>query len=151
MFSPRPAPLTPARSRRLGGLLVGALLAGLFGSSCIANTASPGVFLATNPPGARVFVDGADTGFATPCSLDLDKTNEHEVAFVLDGYDVARRDLYPNTNWSAVPWSDGDIDLGVWRFPLFLTFEGLFFPFRENDNLVPSRVYVSLEISTEGE
>ncbi len=117
---------------------------------CVMNTASPGVFLATNPPGARVFVDGKDTGFATPCAISLDKTREHEVAFLLDGYEVARRDLFPNTRWTTTSWADGDIGLSIWRFPLFLTFTGLFFPFSEDDDLVPSRVYIPLEIATEG-
>jgi len=119
-------------------------------TACVASTASPGVFFATNPPGARVFVNGEDSGFATPCAISLDKTREHEVAFVLDGYDVARRDLFPNTRWTATSWSDGDIGLSLWRFPLFLTFQGLFFPFGEDDDLVPSRLYVPLEIATEG-
>jgi len=122
----------------------------LLSTACVASTASPGVFFATDPPGARVFVNGADSGFATPCAISLDKTREHEVAFVLDGYDVARRELYPSTRWTATPWSSGDIDLGIWRFPLFLTFEGLFFPFGEDDDLIPSRVFVPLEIATEG-
>ena len=118
-------------------------------ASCLSNTASPGVFLATDPPGARVYVDGADSGFATPCSISLNKTVEHEVAFLLDGYEIARRELYPSTHWTVVPWSDGELDVGIWRFPLFLTLEGLLFPFGEDDNLVPSRVYVPLEIATE--
>lgn len=125
------------------------LLASLLSTGCVSSTASPGVFLATNPPGARVYVDGADTGFATPCSISLNKTVEHEVAFLLDGYEVARRELVPNTHWTVIPWSDGELDVGIWRFPLFLTFRGLLFPFGENDNLVPSRVYVPLQIATE--
>ena len=146
----RPSTLTTRMRSSLALSVLWVLGLSFFSTACVASTASPGVFFATNPPGARVFVNGADTGFATPCAISLDKTREHEVAFVLDGYDVARRELFPNTRWTATPWSDGDIGLSVWRFPLFLTFEGLFFPFGEDDDLVPSRVYAPLEIATEG-
>ena len=143
-------PLPPSRGTAalLRVLVAGALA--LLASSCVWNVASPGVVLATNPPGARVVVNGHDTGFATPCHVDLNRADRHEVEFHLAGYAVAKRRLEPSETWDTVLWKDGDIGLSVWRFPIFLTFRGLFFPFRQDDNLAPQRIYVPLEVATEG-
>lgn len=118
-------------------------------SSCVLDVSSPGVYFATSPPGARVVVDGRDSGFATPCAIELTRSEEHEVTFELAGYEPARRTLIPNTTTTVVPWTDGDIGATKWRFPIFLTFTGFFFPFRVNNNLAPSRLYVPLEVATE--
>ncbi len=122
------------------------LLILVFACSCIMNTSSPGVLLATRPPGARVLLNGQDSGFATPCTLDLD--GDTEVTFQLEGYQDARRQLLADRVWHRVRWKDGDIGPQTWRFPLFLTFGGLFFPWRYETNLFPERVYVPLEVST---
>lgn len=105
--------------------------------------------LATDPPGARVLLDGRDTGFATPCHLELDLTRVQEVAFTLEGYREASRTLRPAETWTVVPWRDGDMRLSTWRFPIFLTFGGFLFPFRVNEDLAPSRIFVPLEVATE--
>jgi hypothetical protein len=120
-------------------------------SSCVLDTSSPGVYLATNPPGARVHVDGYDTGFATPCAIALETSKPHDVTFELEGYASATRHLVPNPTWEVVPWSDGDVGASRWRFPIFLTFQGFFFPFRHSNDLAPSRVYVPLEVATDAE
>ena len=125
-----------------------ALACALALSSCVMDVSSPGVYLATNPPGARVIVDGYDTGFATPCAIELETSEPHEVRFELDGYAPATRKLVPNPRTTVVPWSDGDIGATKWRFPIFLTFAGFFFPFRVDNDLAPSRVYVPLEVDT---
>lgn len=138
-------PDVPARAiHALTGLAL-ALLA----SSCVLDVSSPGVLLATSPPGARVFVDGADTGFATPCAIDLEPSAEYEVEFHLEGYAVARRVLFPLHRTTVVSWADGDIGATKWRFPTYLTFWGLFFPFRDSANLAAKRVYVPLEVATQ--
>ena len=126
-----------------------ALLLTLTLSSCVMDMSSPGVFLATNPAGARVLVDGYDTGFATPCAIDLDSSKQHDVTFELEGYAPSTRRLVPNPTTTVVPWTDGDIGASKWRFPIFLTFRGFFFPFRTRNNLAPARVYVPLEVATE--
>ena len=118
-------------------------------SSCVMDVSSPGVFLATNPAGARVLVDGYDSGFATPCAIDLDPSKPHDVTFALEGYAEATRRLVPNPTVTVVPWADGDIGASKWRFPLFLTLDGFFFPGRSRNNLAPARVYVPLEVATE--
>ena len=130
-------------------LAVPLLFASSLAAGCISDQTSPGCLFATDPPGARVVVDGGDTGFATPCNLELDMTEPHTVEFHLPGYAVAKRELEPSETWEVVPWSDGDIGLNTWRFPLFLTFVGLLFPLRFDDDLAPSRVYVPLEVETQ--
>ena len=129
--------------------LLAIALAALLFPSCVLDTSSPGVFLATSPPGARVYVDGVDSGFATPCAIDLEPSDAYEVEFRLPGYAPASRQLVPVNQTTVVPWSDGDIGATKWRFPIFLTFTGFFFPFRDSSNLAPKRVYVPLEVATE--
>ena len=53
-------------------LLAPALLATL--SACAEIRRDPGVMFASNPSGARVVVDGVDSGFVTPCHLDLPRS-----------------------------------------------------------------------------
>lgn len=124
------------------------LLLALGASSCVLNSGSPGVMLATSPPGARVLLDGADSGFATPCWIDVDE--DASVRFELEGYRAAERELVFDTRVWLVPWWDGDIGARTWRFPTFLTFFGLLLPVRYERNVFPKRVYVPLEVATEG-
>lgn len=125
------------------------LLALLWCGSCILSESSPGVMIATDPPGARVLVDGIDSGFATPASIDL-SDRDVTVSVELEGYQTATRELTGDRRWHVVPWSDGDISTSTWRFPLFLTFAGLFFPFRFRENSFPKRIYIPLEVAVDG-
>ena len=50
------------------------------------------VHYATEPPGARILVDGEDTGLLTPATAEI-LAGEHELALVLDGHQTRRQRL----------------------------------------------------------
>ncbi len=59
----------------------------------LAGCRAQGGSLATYPAGANVVVDGEESGFVTPCVLDLDAGNSRQIAFELPGYTTATRIL----------------------------------------------------------
>jgi hypothetical protein len=50
------------------------------------------IWVRSSPPGARILVDGSETGQRTPSRLELPK-GEHEVRLVLQGYGSALRNV----------------------------------------------------------
>lgn len=113
------------------------------------NTSSPGVSLSSQPPGARVLIDGEDSGFFTPCVLALDRDEKQRVRFELPGYEPALRVLEPNTRRTYIPWSDGDLGSARWRFPLFLPLGAVLVPLKVDDSHSPWRVHVKLRLSAQ--
>jgi hypothetical protein len=53
------------------------------------------IWARSSPPGARILVDGAETGLRTPARLEL-QAGEHEVRFVRQGYGAAHRNVQVN-------------------------------------------------------
>jgi len=105
----------------------------------------PGASFSSEPPGARVLIDGRDSGWVTPCQIALDHDETQRVTIVLEGY--APRDfvLEPETRRSFVTWPLGVNGVkSTVHFPLLLPWEDLFFPLREVDTLTPGRVFVRL-------
>ncbi len=50
------------------------------------------IWVRSTPPGARILVDGAETGFRTPARLEL-QVGEHEVRLVQRGFGTAHRNV----------------------------------------------------------
>jgi hypothetical protein len=50
------------------------------------------IWVRSSPPGARILVDGAETGLRTPARLEL-QTGQHEVRLVRRGFGTAHRDV----------------------------------------------------------
>ena len=48
------------------------------------------IWVRSSPPGARILVDGAETGFRTPARLEL-QVGEHDVRLVRRGFGTAHR------------------------------------------------------------
>lgn len=119
----------------------------LLASSC-AQTRVPGLVLASDPPGARVFVDGVDSGQLTPCYLDVER-DEHRVEFRLDGYETATRLLEDEHRTYLVPFHEATIGPQTWRFPLWLQFHRFFLPVRRDVYFSPTRIFVRLRIAGE--
>lgn len=133
--------------RRSTALLLAALLTG---AGACRSVSPPGVSLSSDPPGARVLIDGADSGFVTPCTLDLDAGSIREVRLDLPGYVPAVRILADDSiNW-YVPWRDGNVGVSTWRFPLWLRIQELFAPIERNSGKMPGRVFVRLRPAEEG-
>lgn len=111
--------------------------------ACVA-TSVPGATFTSEPIGARVLVDGRDSGWVTPCQIWLDVDEPVEVSFALEGYSTRTVKLVPARQWSAVTWPLGVHPAQDAPFPALLPPEDLLLPFREDDHLAPTRVFVRL-------
>lgn len=107
----------------------------------------PGVHFSTTPPGARILVDGRDSGFVTPTNLDLD--DDHWIQFELDGYEPADIYLESGTRRHVIPWTRGEVDITTPWFPLLLPMEDLMLPVKVDKSPSPQRIYVKLRLSVE--
>ncbi len=131
----------------LGPRLVRAVLAALAFSlaSCAYFRRERGVTFATDPPGARVVLDGKDTGFVTPCHLYVPKKEDKmQVELIRPGYETARRVLREQRNRHVVLWKEMQVHYNTWRFPLWLNFEDFFIPIKVDDEPHPARIFVRL-------
>ena len=90
-------------------------------AACV-NVTPPGVFFATQPPGARVVLNEVDSGFVTPCMIDLDKSRVHEVRLELQGYEPRVFQVQPGGSVILVPWYHAVTPESI-HFPLFATTE----------------------------
>lgn len=125
-------------------LLIALLLAG--SSSCVAIVKPPGVVVASNPPGARVLVNGEDTGFVTPCNLGL----PHETAtidLVLPGYQSAQVTVRPTAKNYMIPRRDAMANYNTWYFFLWLNVVDFITPIKRVKRLSPSRIHVPLRLA----
>jgi len=98
----------------------------------------------SEPPGATVRINGQDSGFATPCVLDLRGVEVKSVDLELAGYRTESRVLRGGS-WSRVKlWDEMSIGTQTWRFPLFLPGRHLLMPIEESDGETPHRIHVRL-------
>src|SRR6185503_2150986 len=116
----------------------------LSGASCL-NIAAPGPALSSEPPGARVRVDGRDSGWVTPCQIALDGDRAHVLTIELGGYAPREVRLEPQERHGVVAWRQGVNGVkSTIRFPLLMPADDLLLPFRELGGLAPGRVFVRL-------
>jgi len=135
------------RSRAAILLLPVAMLAGGCGITGILGGTDAQVSFFSEPPGARVIVDKKDTGFVTPCRISLASRDDHKVELDLPGYAPARLTLDPEIDHEVTLWKDMSLDLGSWRFPLWLNLKDSV-PVKFEANLKPGRVFVRLQRPT---
>lgn len=118
------------------------LLASLAG--CLDIT-PPGTSFASDPAGARVLVDGRDSGWVTPCAFTLDDDETHLVSFALVGYTPREVLLVPDDRQSVITWYQGVNGVrSTVRFPILLPTIDFLLPLREVQTLAPGRVFVRL-------
>jgi hypothetical protein len=130
------------RSHLANLLLFGLLLL----PACVWYVTPPGTRFASTPPGARVLVDGRDTGFLTPCLIALDEDRDHRVEIALDGFEPARlRLLEGGTRYILYLTAGVAYPAASFSFPLLLPTTDLVLPVRLDDRLGPSRIYVELK------
>lgn len=129
----------PSPRRRIAFALAAALPLAL--GSC---KAPHPIQFASDPPGASVLVDGVDTGFVTPCMLDIPDEDSRRVDIRLTGYQPATRYLTLQRGGELVYWRDSITRLETWRFPLWLGSEDFFIPYKRRGGESPARVYVRL-------
>jgi len=106
--------------------------------------ASLPVHFSSSPPGAAVYVDGQDTGFVTPCMMELEDVPAREVEFRLPGFRVETRTLRYQKRTELVFWREASGPMKTWNFPLWLGTRDFFLPRKNLSGEAPSRVYVRL-------
>lgn len=133
----------PMSQRRLPALL-GLASAWLF-TSCVSWTTPPHTAISSTPPGARVVIDGTNSGHLTPCLVKLDNGRDHRVRLELEGYQIEEVLLRENGDLYLIPWEEGVDGPYGWSFPLFLDATDLFAPVRIDDGLSPDRIHLELD------
>lgn len=118
-------------------------------SSCATFDNRAKVVISSDPPGARVAIDDVDTGFVTPCILELDPDDSAVLSFDLPGHQPAMRLLVPDTAKEAMLWRQMFLNSSTWHFPLWLNFRDSVVPVRVDKRLSPSRIFVRLERSAD--
>jgi hypothetical protein len=136
----------PSPKRLVRALPVALLLA--LTASC--SSVGRPVHFSSDPAGAHVYIDGRDSGFVTPVTLDLADETVRRVDFQLPGYDPATRTLYRGSSEELVYWSDSTVMYLTWRFPLWLNWEDFLFPKTTLTGERPSRVFVRLRRASGG-
>jgi hypothetical protein len=123
-------------------------LCSLAASACIAPDRPPGLVLASEPPGARILVDGNDSGWVTPMALHLDRGDRTRVDLVLEGYRPATMVVEPGGQaWYVILWRESYKDWDTWRFPIWLNYEDFLAPVKVTRSLQPSRIFVPLRLA----
>jgi hypothetical protein len=112
------------------------------------NVSPPGTAFASEPPGARILVNGRDSGWVTPCVVALDTDEDHVVRFQLAGHAPRELRLVPHHRHRIVDWYTGVNGVRTTiRSPIFMPLADLALPFQEIRSLAPGRVFVRLRPS----
>jgi hypothetical protein len=132
------------RDMRLLPQLLVVLCSGL--SACIWPKANEPVLITSDPPGARIWLDGHDTGQTTPHMFDIagNYGSDHELELRRDGYRPERRHLYQHTEFYMSRWIDGAGPPGVPPLPFWWTAGDFFFPFGIRGAIVPGEVFIKM-------
>ncbi len=117
----------------------------LLASGCSLFDHSTKVTLASDPPGARVLIDEKDSGFVTPCVLELDPDERARMTLELPGYEKAQRELVPERDVQIILWRDMYLRSATWYAPFWLNVRDFFEPFKIDKRYSPSRIFVRLE------
>lgn len=136
------------RSRPSCPLLLASLFACL--PACTWWTSGENVLISSEPLGARILVDGRDTGATTPARLTIGGNFGSDHLIVLDkpGYRPAARRVYQHTEGHTSQWIDGaGFDTGMLPLPIFWSPGDFVFPFGIRGALLPAELYVQLEKS----
>ena len=108
------------------------------------STTPAGTRFDTDPPGARVVIDGEDSGYLTPCRIELDRGDDHEIRFELVGYEPATLSIEPARSTEFVPWTKGNTHESGYSFPLLLPGRDLLNPVQTDRSFSTERVHVRL-------
>lgn len=112
---------------------------------------SRGVTFSTKPSGARVVVDGRDSGFVTPCALRIDKGDWHRIDLALRGYRTETRIVRPDWGVYTLKWNDMDhFGPRNFRFPFWLGLGEILLPVRYVSRSIPARLHVEMRVLEPG-
>ena len=118
----------------------------LVSTGCFSIQQAQGVLITSQPAGARILIDGADTGKTTPSVMDLTSLFGGNQVLELrrTGFRPARRVLYQYTEGYTTRWIDGAGGAEIPPMPLWWTMGDLMVPFGINNGIVPEELYVKL-------
>lgn len=104
------------------------------------------VLVTSEPPGARILVDGVDTGRTTPYLLDLGgmMASDHVITLTKPGFQPSSRYVTHHTEGYTSRWIDGAADMGLLPWPLFWSTGDTLAPFAVRWAHVPGELYVRL-------
>ncbi|MCR9247937.1 MAG: PEGA domain-containing protein [bacterium] len=127
-------------------LAIPAVLSLALSAGCTWVTSKDHVLFTSDPLGARVFVDGTDTGQTTPIKLPIAGTFgfDHEIRLEKKGYRPEIRRITQHTEGYTSKWIDGAWDPTMPPLPFFWTFGDLVFPFGIRAAIVPGELHVKL-------
>jgi hypothetical protein len=114
--------------------------------SCTSFYSDDKVLITSDPPGARVFIDGRDMGVTTPTTLAIGGIfgYDHELSLLKKGYRIEVRRLCQYTEGYTTKWRDGIGEIGIPALPIFWTLGDVLTPFDVRAAIVPGEVYVKL-------
>ena len=118
-------------------------------TSCTAWIEHEQVLVSSDPMGARILVDGVDTGHTTPRMLRIGGNfgTDHVVRLEKRGYRPAERVLRQVTEGFTSKWIDGAYEVSMFPLPLFWTIGDLVMPFGVRGALLPRELTVVLQPS----
>lgn len=128
---------------------VAACAAAIVTPGCVLFTHPSGIVVSSDPPGATVSIDRRDSGFVTPCVLDVDADDDRRVDIALRGYQTETRFITPNAQVYAILWREMSVEYGSYDFPLFLNVRDFFTPVKYRSEVSPGRIHVRLDRSVD--
>lgn len=128
---------------------VAACAAAFVTPGCILFSHPSGIVVSSDPPGATVSIDRRDSGFVTPCALDVDADDDRRVDIALPGYQTETRFITPGKEVYAILWREMSVELGSYDFPLFLNVRDFVTPVKYRTTVSPGRIHVRLDRSVD--
>ncbi|MFM1872905.1 MAG: hypothetical protein RL398_2327 [Planctomycetota bacterium] len=117
-----------------------------FSAGCTWFHNDPYVLITSEPLGARIALDGQDTGRTTPTRLELSGYygDDHLIELTMPGYAPERRILVQHTEHYTSKWIDGAFENVLPPLPLFWTGGDFVFPFGVRAAIVPGELHCRL-------
>ena len=122
-----------------------ALMLSLTTAGCVLFTHPKGIAVSSTPPGATVKIADKDTGFVTPCVIDLDPDDDTRVDIELKGYMTETRYVSSDHEVYAILWREMSVGFDNWDFWPFVNFRDFFVPVKVSERVYPARIYVKLD------
>lgn len=125
--------------------LIAAFAAASVTPGCVLFSRPSGIVVASDPPGAAVSIDRRDSGFVTPCTLEVDAEDDKRIDIALPGYVTETRFITPDHEVYALLWREMSVGYSTFDFPLFLNFRDFFVPVKYRASASPGRIHVRLD------
>lgn len=123
------------------------LLLVLSSASCTWLTSHDDVLFTSDPLGARISIDGYDTGRTTPAKMPIGGMFgfDHEITLTKKGYQPVTRHIYQHTQGYTSKWIDGaSSEPPSPLLPIFWLTGDVFFPLAIHSVIVPGELHVKL-------